>query len=213
MLKKRFSTYTNLITFVVVLAASTPALIFADTKVLVLGDSLTAGYGLEKEQAFPYLVNERLQSLGYLDIEVINAGFSGSTTASAVSRMRWYLKTKPDILILELGANDGLRGHPIKSIRKNLEDVIELSKSKGIKVLLAGMKIPRNYGKEYTQQFEGLYYSLAKDYEIPLIPFLLEGVAANPDLNLADGIHPNAKGHEIIAETVLTALIPIIKAD
>ncbi|MBU2515073.1 arylesterase [bacterium] len=197
----------SLVTFFIVFSPS----LVANTRILVLGDSLTAGFGLEKDEAFPYLLNQQLIKLGYKETEVINGGFSGSTSASAIKRMRWYLKIKPDILILELGANDGLRGHKIESIRKNLEDAIRLALDNGIKVILAGMKMPRNYGEDYTNQFEAIYWSLAEEYSITLIPFLLEGVAGKPELNLADGIHPNPEGQEIVSKTVLKYVLPLLK--
>lgn len=183
----------------------------AETTILILGDSLTAGYGVEKEQAFPYLVEQQLKSEGYQDVRVINGGFSGSTTASAFNRLKWYLKIKPDILLLELGANDGLRGHKIEAIRQNLGRTIEFARSKGMKVLLAGMQMPRNYGKQYTEQFKRLFREVADAYDIPLIPFLLEGVAGRKDLNLADGIHPNPQGHRIVARNVAPYLISILE--
>ncbi len=199
-----------LVGLVAILAIS-PLSITANTKILVLGDSLTAGFGLEKYEAFPHLLNQELIKLGYTDIEVINGGFSGSTSASAIKRMRWYLKIKPDILILELGANDGLRGHKIESIKKNLEEAIRLALDEGMKVILAGMRMPKNYGNDYTNRFEAIYRSLAEEYPIILIPFLLEDVAGIPDLNLADGIHPNPRGHEIVSKTVLQYVIPLVK--
>jgi len=188
-----------------------PGQVFAKTTVLVLGDSLTAGYGLEKQQAFPQLLNDKLHQMGYTDTHVINGGFSGSTTASALQRLHWYMRIHPDILILELGANDGLRGLSIESIRSNLAKTIEYAKSQNILTILAGMKLPVNYGKAYTHQFEAIFTSLAKEYSLPLIPFLLKDVAGKPELNQSDGIHPNPAGHKIVAETVLTYLLPYLK--
>jgi acyl-CoA thioesterase I len=203
-----FNFFTSLLLLFFIVSA--PSIAFGETTVLILGDSLTAGFGVEKEEAFPFLVEQRLINSGYKNIKIINAGFSGSTTASALKRMQWYLKLKPDILLLELGANDGLRGHPIESIRNNLEKTILFAQGKKMKILLAGMKIPTNYGTTYTKQFENIFFSLARDYPITLIPFLLEGVAGIRDLNLADGIHPNPQGHVIVAETVFKYLHPVL---
>ncbi|MBC7692579.1 MAG: arylesterase [Methylotenera sp.] len=182
--------------------------------ILVLGDSLTEGYGNTKEQAFPALLEKRLnhssRSAERHKFTVINGGVSGSTTASGLSRFKWYLKAHPSILILALGANDGLRGVSVQQTRKNLADVVELALKNRMKVLIAGMKMPPNYGKAYTREFEALFKDLSHSYQIPMIPFLLEGVAAHPDLNIEDGIHPNPKGHEIISRTVDRYLEPLL---
>lgn len=185
--------------------------LYAETTVLALGDSLTAGYGIEKQDAFPALLEKLLEEKGYYDVKVINGGFSGSTTASAVKRMKWYERIKPDILILELGANDGLRGKKIEAIRQNLAETIQYALERDMKVLLAGMQIPTNYGKSYTRDFKSIFPELANRFSIPLIPFILKDVAGKPALNLSDGIHPNAKGHEIIAQTVLEHLMPLLE--
>lgn len=187
-----------------------PLSVSAETTVLMLGDSLTAGYGVEKEQAFPALVEKHLKNQNISDVKVINGGFSGSTTASALSRLRWYLRIKPDILVLALGGNDGLRGLGVKEIEKNLAATIELAKKQGMTVVLAGMQMPPNYGDIYTRQFAAVYPTLSKRYHVELIPFLLEGVGGQVDLNIADGIHPNPDGHKIVAKTVLQHLMPIL---
>jgi acyl-CoA thioesterase-1 len=179
--------------------------------ILCLGDSLTEGYGVSPEQSFPTLLEERLHRSGFPGARVINAGISGSTSASAVSRLQWQLRAKPDVLLLELGANDGLRGLDLAATRKNLERAIEIAKGAGVRVLLAGMKLPPNYGADYTRQFEALFPELAKAQGVALIPFLLEGVAAKPELNTADGIHPNAQGYERVIENVLPALLPLLQ--
>lgn len=181
-------------------------------RILALGDSLTDGYGLEKDQAFPKKLQEKLHENGYEFVEVINAGISGSTTATAPSRLRWQLRSKPDLMILALGANDGLRGVPIETSKKNLSETIEMAKKENIKVLLAGMLLPPNYGEEYRNQFSDMYKELSKEKNISLIPFLLEGVAGEPSLNLEDAIHPNEKGHERIAKNVYKHLIPHLPA-
>ncbi len=173
--------------------------------IVVLGDSLTEGYHLSKEEAFPHLVEEELKKKGK-EVKVINAGSSGATSASGLKRLDWYLRAKPDILILILGANDGLRGLKNSDTEKNLSGVIEKAQSKNITVILGGMQMPTNYGAEYRREFAAIYPRLAKKYNIRLIPFILEGVGAVPEMNLPDGIHPNAKGHKLMAQTVLKSL-------
>jgi acyl-CoA thioesterase I len=182
-------------------------------KILFLGDSLTAGYGIAKEEAYPALISGSLIRKGFTKVTVVNAGISGSTTASAFSRLRWQLnsKIKPKILILALGANDGLRGHKVENSRKNLVKTISLAKKNKIEVLLAGMKIPPNYGADYTKNFEKMFPEISESENIRLIPFLLDGVAAIPKLNQADGIHPNKDGHKIIAANVEAHLLQILK--
>ena len=179
-------------------------------QIICLGDSLTAGYGIEKDQAYPRLVEDKLNAKG-IKAKVLNGGVSGSTTASAVSRLNWFLKkSKPDILILALGANDGLRGLKLSESEKNLEEAIVLAKKNGVKVLLAGMQLPPNYGKEYTESFRAMYEGLRKKHGLKMIPFMLENVGGNKELNLEDGIHPNEKGHEVIADTVMKYLEPML---
>lgn len=173
--------------------------------IVVLGDSLTEGYHLTKEEAFPYLVEVELKKQGKI-VKVINAGSSGATSASGLKRLDWYLRTKPDILILILGANDGLRGLKNADTEKNLSSVIEKAQSQNITVILGGMQMPTNYGENYRKEFAAIYPKLAKKYNIKLIPFILEGVGGVPELNLPDGIHPNAKGHQVMSKTVLNAL-------
>ncbi len=181
-----------------------PVFSFSKT-VVFLGDSLTEGYQLNKEEAYPALIEKKLK-VKFPDLKVINAGVSGATSASGPKRLDWYLKVKPDILVLALGANDGLRGLKAKDTEKNLSVVIETANSRGIKVILVGMKMPTNYGESYRKDFEGVFTHLSKKYQLKLIPFLLEGVGGKPSLNLPDGIHPNPEGHKIMAGTVLKAL-------
>jgi acyl-CoA thioesterase-1 len=181
-----------------------------ETRILCLGDSLTEGYGVELEVAFPARLERRLKELGHADVRVINAGISGATSASAVSRLKWQLRVPPEIMILALGANDGLRGVSVEEMRKNLDAAIALALNSGVRVLLAGMKLPPNYGHEYTRDFESTFPELAAKRNVALIPFLLEGVAARPELNQADGIHPTARGYEIVTETILTYLRPLL---
>ena len=166
---------------------------------------MTAGYGVSKSQAYPSLLEKKIRK-NYPDYKVVNAGSSGSTTASAVPRMKWHLKVQPKILILALGGNDGLRGFPIKTTRDNLSKAIDLALSKKITVYLAGMLLPTNYGEEYRTQFKNIFSQLANEKKIKLIPFLLKGVGGNSKLNLADGIHPNEEGHKIVAETVFQSI-------
>jgi acyl-CoA thioesterase-1 len=182
----------------------------AAVTVLCLGDSLTEGYGLAQGEAFPALVERRLHSEGRTDVRVINAGISGSTSASGAARLRWQLRGKPDVLLLALGANDGLRGLDLAVTRRNLDAVIRLAKQAKLRILLAGMKLPPNYGEAYTRDFERMYLELAELHGLPTIPFLLEGVAGRPELNLSDGIHPNARGQAIVAETVYRHLWPLL---
>jgi acyl-CoA thioesterase-1 len=177
--------------------------------VLFLGDSLTEGYQLAKEDAFPAVI-ERTLKAKYPDLRVINGGVSGATTASGLKRLNWYVKAKPDIMVLALGANDGLRGLKLAESEKNLSLVIEKAQNSGTKVLLVGMKMPTNYGEPYRSDFEKLFSKLAKKYELPFVPFLLEGVGGNPKLNLPDGIHPNVEGHKVMARTVQEHLEPLL---
>ena len=180
--------------------------------ILFFGDSITAGYQLDINQTFPALIQDRLDSLGY-EYQVINAGLSGETTAGGMNRIEWVLKTIPDIFFLELGANDGLRGLQLEESRKNLQAIIDAVKEDNpeVKIILAGMQVPPNLGQDYTKTFRNLFPALAKSNEAILIPFILEGVAGIPSLNLEDGIHPTPEGHEIIAETVWTYLNPLIE--
>ncbi|MCL6273719.1 arylesterase [Muricauda sp. 2012CJ35-5] len=179
----------------------------AEKVILFFGDSLTAGYGLELEEAFPALIQNRLDSLG-LDYTVINSGLSGETTAGGRNRLSWVLSQKVDVFVLELGANDGLRGIPLVETRKNLQAIIDVVKDKNsaTKIVLAGMQIPPNMGPEYTTEFRKIFPELAEENQIALIPFLLEGVAGIPELNLEDGIHPTSKGHQIVRENVWSVL-------
>ncbi|GMU65662.1 MAG: hypothetical protein AMXMBFR36_19360 [Acidobacteriota bacterium] len=179
--------------------------------VVFLGDSLTAGFGLGEEQAFPALVGEELARRG-TPVRVINGGISGDTTAGGLERLDWLLAQGPDVVLVELGANDGLRGQPLETIEANLRAILERSRATGAQVVLAGMKIPPNYGREYASGFEKIFPRLAREQDVALIPFLLDGVAARPELNLPDGIHPNAEGQKIVARSVADALEPVLDA-
>ncbi|MFL0684620.1 MAG: arylesterase [Algoriphagus aquaeductus] len=171
--------------------------------VLFFGNSLTAGYGIDPEDAFPGLVQARLDSLGK-EFKVINGGLSGETTAGGLSRLDWFLEEEPYIFVLELGGNDGLRGILPSESKNNLLAIIDKVKSKypNTKIILAGMQIPPNMGQEYTDEFKAIYPAVAAEKNVTLIPFLLEGVAGNPELNLPDGIHPTEEGHQIVFGTV-----------
>ncbi|TRO63322.1 arylesterase [Christiangramia sabulilitoris] len=171
--------------------------------ILFFGDSLTAGYGLEQGEAFPEIIQEKIDSLN-LNYKVVNAGLSGETTSGGKNRIDWVLKQNVDIFVLELGANDGLRGIPLTETRNNLQEIIDFVKKKNpdIKIILAGMQIPPNMGQDYTTGFKNIFPEVAEKNDLELIPFLLEDVAGNPDLNQQDGIHPTAEGQEILAENV-----------
>jgi len=177
-----------------------PSLSFSKT-ILFLGDSLTEGYRLPKENSYPTLVENMFKEEG-LDIDVINGGVSGSTTADGLNRLKWYMKKNPDIMVLALGANDGLRGLNVKKTKKNLLEIINHAQSEGVKVLMMGMLLPPNFGPEYTKSFKDMYVEIKNEKNIPTLPFLLKGVGGKKELNLADGIHPNKKGYEIIAKEV-----------
>ncbi len=175
--------------------------------IVFLGDSLTEGYGLEEAESFPSLVGEKLKADNLDNVSIINAGISGSTSASGLGRLQWYIRSQPDLMILALGANDGLRGLSVEEMKSNLSKTIDYAIANDVKVILTGMQIPPNYGPEYTEAFANVFPELAKQYDIPLLPFLLKDVAAIPELNQADGIHPNAEGTRIVAETVYQFLL------
>lgn len=177
--------------------------------VIFLGDSLTAGLGLPEEQAYPAVLDRRLDAEG-TPARVLNAGVSGDTTAGGLARLDWLLKQKPDVLVVGLGANDGLRGLDLDDTEKNLREIIRRAKASGVRVLLLGMMIPPNYGPDYTERFQGMYPAIAEDLDVPLVPFLLEGVGGVADLNQADGVHPTAKGQEILAATVEPYLVSVL---
>ncbi len=171
--------------------------------ILFFGNSLTAGYGIEQDDAFPGLIQDRIDSLE-MNYQVVNGGLSGETTAGGLSRLDWFLEVKPDIFILELGANDGLRGIKLSETKNNLLGIIDKVRAKypDVKILLAGMQIPPNMGQEYTAEFTRIYPEVASEKNVDLIPFLLEGVAGDPGLNLPDGIHPTEEGHRIVSRTI-----------
>lgn len=175
--------------------------------VAILGDSLTAGYGLEESQAYPALVQQALR-LDHPRWTVINAGVSGDTSTGALRRIAWVLKAKPDLVLIAIGANDGLRGQPLEQLEANLRAIIAKVAAAGSTPLLAGMRLPTNLGADYRERFAAVFTRVATDTRTPLLPFLLEGVAMDPAFNQADGIHPNAAGQERVAATVLAFIGP-----
>ena len=179
-------------------------------RIVFLGDSLTAGYGLAKEESVPSLIQARLQAGGY-PYEVVNAGVSGDTSAGGLSRLDWSLEGDVRILVIELGANDGLRGLPVASMKRNLTEVITRARARGIKVVLTGMEAPPNFGAAYTNEFRQVYHDLAKAHDLTFLPFYLDGVAGIPSLNIADGMHPNAEGSRIIERAVWRTLEPLLE--
>lgn len=171
--------------------------------ILFLGDSLTEGYGIEEEQTYVALLEQKWRQEGLTSTRFINGGVSGSTSASAMSRLRWFERQGFTHLVLALGANDGLRGLPLERTRENLQQAISWATERSIPVILAGMQLPPNYGEEYTKNFRQMFLELSQKNEgVELIPFLLEGVAAVEEYNLPDGIHPNPRGHQKMAEVV-----------
>jgi acyl-CoA thioesterase-1 len=195
-------------------ASSTPASLddSGHPKIVALGDSLTAGYGLLEMQAYPALLQEKLNEDGYR-WDVVNAGISGDTSAAGLQRLDWALQQGDvRIMILELGANDGLRGLPVPEMKKNLAAIIERAQERRISVLLAGMEAPPNFGPEYAGSFRQAYRDLAREYRLTFVPFMLDKVAGIQGLNQADGIHPNVDGTRIVAETLWHALRPMVDA-
>lgn len=180
--------------------------------VLFLGTSLTAGYGVGESAAFPALIQTKLDSAG-LPYRVVNAGISGETSAGGLRRLDWSLQEPIAVLVLELGANDGLRGVPVDQLRANLEAIIRRTRERypGAAIVIAGMEAPPNRGDAYTARFRRVYRDLARDHDAALVPFLLEGVAGNPSLNLEDGIHPTAAGHEVMAENIWIVLEGVLR--
>ncbi|MEQ1896519.1 MAG: arylesterase [Vicinamibacterales bacterium] len=178
--------------------------------VVVLGDSLAAGYGLNEGESFPARLQERLNAGGYA-LDVANISVSGDTSAGGLRRLDWALEGDVRVLIIELGGNDGLRGLPVEDLRANLAAIIERGKAKGTTVVLTGMEAPPNFGPAYTAAFRQVYQDLAARYRIALVPFLLEGVAGIPDLNIADGIHPNLQGARLVEGNVWRVLQPLLK--
>lgn len=179
-------------------------------KILVLGDSLASGYGLLADQSFPARLEVRLRSIGQ-DVRVLNGGVSGDTSAGGRARLNWALADKPHFVIIELGANDGLRGLDPVAMQDNLEDIIVRLKAVGIGVLLTGMRAPPNIGPNYGRNFNSVFADLAQKHEVPLYPFFLEGVAAMPNLNQRDGIHPNSRGVSVIVDRIMPFVVRLLE--
>jgi acyl-CoA thioesterase-1 len=181
-------------------------------RVIVLGDSIAAGYGVDPEEAFPSVLQKRVDAEG-LPYKTVNAGVSGDTTAGGARRIGWVLKQPVDILVIELGGNDGLRGIAPAETQANLEKIIDAARGSNaeVKILLAGMQMPQNMGADYTEKFKAVFPAVAEKKKVTLIPFVLEGVGGKPELNQPDRIHPNAKGHQIVADNVWMYLKPLLK--
>lgn len=188
-----------------------PTQVVAQKTILFFGNSLTAGHGLTPDEAFPAITGELLRKKGKT-VRIINGGLSGETSAGGLTRIDWMLREKVDIFVLELGANDGLRGLPLEQTRSNLQGIINKVRSKNpkVKIVIAGMMVPPNMGPDYGTKFQLLFKELARQNDAVLIPFLLDGVAGYAHLNLEDGIHPNKAGHQIVAQTVLKYLEPLL---
>lgn len=178
--------------------------------IVAFGDSLTAGLGVAANEGYPAVLEEKLKEAGF-SYRVVNSGVSGETTAGGLRRVDWVLRSRPEIVVLELGANDGLRGLDLIQTEKNLAGIIERLQEAGVEVILAGMKMPPNYGKEYTEGFERIYPRLAARYRLTLIPFFLDGVAAQSNLNQADGIHPTGQGYRVIVDRIWPIIKPLLK--
>ena len=190
-------------------AAAAAAPQAARPRIVFLGDSLTAGLGLEPAQSYPSLVGQRLVREGY-PYEIVNAGVSGDTSAGGLRRLQWSLEGDVKVLVVALGANDGLRGLSPAEMKKNLAAVIEQATAKGVTIVLAGMEAPPNFGADYTRQFRDVYRELAQQYRVRFIPFLLLGVAGNGSFNQSDGIHPNVRGAQMVADLVWAELKPAL---
>jgi acyl-CoA thioesterase I len=182
-------------------------------RIIFLGDSLTAGLGLDIERSFPSVIGERLKQAGY-NYSVVNAGVSGDTSAGGLRRLEWSLgEGDPKVLVVALGGNDGLRGLPPQQLESNLAAIIEAAQRRGLTVILAGMEAPPNFGADYTTAFRETYTKLAAKYQVRLVPFLLQGVAGDPALNQSDGIHPNERGARVVADTVWSVLEPALNEE
>lgn len=190
----------------IILIFTTQFLTANNNTILFLGDSLTEGLGVQKNEAFPNLVQDLIKTKLNKDTKIINGGVSGSTTSDGLSRLNWYLKRKPDIIFIALGANDGLRGLNLSQSEKNLEEIVKKAIDSKAKVMFAGMLIPPNYGPDYSNDFKKMFEIIKEKYNLKYMPFLLKDVAGVQELNQADGIHPNQKGHEVISKNVFEFL-------
>jgi acyl-CoA thioesterase-1 len=202
----RFAAAVNSLLLVLLLVSNPLHAQSAPIRIAVLGDSLAAGYGMKPEQSFPARLEAALKAQGR-NVAVLNQGVSGDTTTGGLERLDWMLADKPDIVLVELGANDVLRGIDPTLTEKNLSAIVEKLKAAGVTVWLAGMLAPRNLGSDYVTAFDGLYRRVAEKYKVPLYPFILDGVAQDPALNQGDGIHPNPRGAQIVADKLLPFVI------
>jgi acyl-CoA thioesterase-1 len=201
--------FKSLCAALVLLAGTQPAWP-AESTIVVLGDSLSSGYGLQLDESWVSMLEERLRAEGY-GYEVVNASITGDTSSGGLARLPALLAAhEPGIVIVELGGNDGLRGQPVQSLRTNLSRIIELARDSGAATILTGIQIPPNYGLSYTGAFARIYPELAADFDIPLVGFLMEDVALNGDLMQSDGMHPNARGHEVMLENVWAVLADLL---
>jgi len=199
-----------LVLLCVIVLSFAPGVAWGDAVVVALGDSLTAGLGVAADEAFPARLEARLKSEGYA-YRVVNAGVSGDTTAGGLRRVDWVLRARPEVVIVALGANDGLRGQEPRAMRANLDEIVRHLQAAGARVLLVGMRMPPNYGGDYTKEFEAVFPAVARRAKVALMPFLLEGVAGVPRLNQADGIHPTAEGQQVIADHLWPYLRPLLR--
>jgi acyl-CoA thioesterase-1 len=197
-----------LVALVLVLVA--PPAIADDRVIVALGDSLTVGLGVARDEAYPALLEARLRQAGFA-YRVVNAGVSGDTTAGGLRRLDWVLRSRPEVVIIALGANDGLRGQPVAALRHNLTAIVTRLRESGTRVLLVGMRLPPNYGEAYATDFAEAFRAVARGTSVAFLPFLLAGVAGDPSLNQADGIHPNAAGQRIVADHVWPSLQPLLR--
>ena len=209
--RKKFNTVISALFLVLFLFIFVPTVGGSSPVILAFGNSLTAGFGVLDNESYPSRLQNILVQNGYPH-KVINAGVSGDTTAGGLRRIKWLMKHSPKVVILELGANDGLRGLSIKAMEFNLDKIIGVCEEHGAKVLLTGMKVPPNYGEEYTVEFEKVFIRLAKKYDLSLVPFFLEGVAGVREHTQPDGIHPLGSGYSIVVQTIWKYLKPLIDA-
>ncbi len=209
--RKKFNTVISALFLVLFLFIFVPTVGGSSPVILAFGNSLTAGFGVSDNESYPSRLQNILVQNGYPH-KVINAGVSGDTTAGGLRRIKWLMKHTPEVVILELGANDGLRGLSIKAMEFNLDKIIGVCEEHGAKVLLTGMKVPPNYGEEYTVEFEKVFIRLAKKYDLSLVPFFLEGVAGLREHTQPDGIHPLGSGYSIVVQTIWKYLKPLIDA-
>lgn len=206
------SFYSILLLFVLVvvmivlpLDRAAPQEVTNEKTIVFIGDSLTEGYGVKKDEAFPEIAGRVLRDRGH-KVRIINGGISGSVSADADRRLKWFLKSKPKVVVLALGSNDALKGTPVEVIKRNLASAIDFAKANGVKVLLCGNRVFENFGAEYTKAFAKIYSELAREKKVALLPFLLESVALKQELNQSDQKHPNAKGHELLGKDVAREL-------